>query len=566
MSDNRSVSISIKATKDSGEADALYDAAWSLLAATVRKNAKHASAKEILEEYLDEAEDDGREFTSEKEIELSFRSPAGACDVQMEIAAHWFELAIALAAKELAAVCREHGYTMKPPRETARAIATSERKVPFVPNGDVIVGIKRGAKPKVLVDAQEALPIDEADLSVAARKLARTAATSGKCACAFCANVRAGKAAVAKLKTESKKKEAPAPAKPTELQHFTSLQKALRAPDRCGSLDLTGKIDMGVLPKDIGKLRRMTTLNVAENRLAKLPAALFTLTALESLNLSGNSFGELPAEIGNLVALKTLHLARTDITKLPDTLFDLPALEELTLSESCVKKIPPALLRLKRLRRLGLRHPHQLAAPLPNLGELGELESLDLARADNVARALDAIDFSSLKNLVELDLWWVDLPSFPASLRDLPRLQKLCIDQTGLSELPKTFATLSGLTELRAAKTKFTSWPAVLNDLPKLESVDFKFSRLANIDALRSLPALESLSLEGTRLTHLPTRAPDLRSLTTLVLNDAPITKLPDWLAELPSLKLLRVGRTELPKSEIAALKRKRDSLEVREF
>jgi internalin A len=229
-----------------------------------------------------------------------------------------------------------------------------------------------------------------------------------------------------------------------------------------------------------------------------------------------------------------------------------------------VEKIRPAILRLKHLRRFELRNPWKLSAPLPNLGELGELESLDLARVDG--SALEAIDFSSLKKLVELDLWWVDFPSLPASLRDLPRLRTLSIQQTKLTALPKTFATLTALTELKASKTRFTSWPAVLNDLPNLKTIDLNMSKVANLDALRSLPALESLSLEDTPLTHLPARAPHLPSLTTLVLNETQITKLPDWLAELPSLKLLRVGRTELPKSEIAALKRKRASLEVREF
>jgi Leucine-rich repeat (LRR) protein len=558
--DNRSISISIKATKEAGDADALYTDAWSLLVSTVRKNAKHASAKEILDEYLEEAEDDGREFSDEKHLELSFQSPASACDVQMEVAAHWFELAIALAAKELAAVCREHGYTMKPPPETARALATAVRKVPFVPNGDEIVGIERKAKPKVLVDAREALPIDEADLGAAARKLARAAATSGKCACAFCVNVRAGKAVVAKPKKIVKRTAAPeAPADPTKLGHFTNLKKALAAPDRCGSLDLKGKID--VLPNDIGKLRRMTSLSVAENSLSKLPPSLFTLTALESLNLSGNSFQTLPAEIGKLVALKTLLLDRTSIRSLPDALFDLPALVELSLHQSSLTEVPRALFRLKQLRKLSLRHLHRLASRLPNLGELTELESLDLARLDGDQGALDAVDFSSMKKLVELDLWWVC--SMPTSLRDMPSLRTLCIAQNRLADLPESFATLTALSELKAAKNRFSSWPAVLNDMPQLKSIDFQHCSLVDLDALRSLPALETLSLADTPLTRLPKRAPHLPALATLVLNDTQITELPSWLATLPALKLLRVARTELPDSELKALKRKRPDLEV---
>jgi hypothetical protein len=43
--DSDGVSITIKAGKQAGDPSDLYDAAWDLIAATIKKNTKHASAK-----------------------------------------------------------------------------------------------------------------------------------------------------------------------------------------------------------------------------------------------------------------------------------------------------------------------------------------------------------------------------------------------------------------------------------------------------------------------------------------------------------------------------------------
>lgn len=464
MSD-RWVSLSIKATKQPGDAGVLYEASWALLAATIQKNAKHASAKEILGDYLDETLDDGKDLADAKHLEYACLSPAGACDVQAAVAEHWFELAIALAEKELAALCREHGYEMKPLRASARELATAERKVPFVPNGDAIVGIQRKAKPLVLVDAGEELPIDDADLTPAARKLARDVAKTGRCACAFCEKIRTKKAVVAKPSKAAK----PAPSANVALEGFDDFAKALRNPQRCG----------------------------------------------------------------------WFKLADTQLTRLPAGIRELIALQALSLDEAKITEVPAAILRLTKLRRLSLSSLSKLAVPLPNLGELTELQSLALRRI-RLDGGIDAIDFSRLKKLEELDLGVVKMTAFPATLRGLPNLKKLNIDSAKLADLPRTFATLTGLTELQATNSAFTAWPRALNDLPRLKTIDFENSQLTKIDALRSLPALEWLSLSGTQLT-----------------------KLPGSIADLPKLKTLHLSDTQIAQSEIDALKRKRPNLQV---
>ena len=158
---------------DPGDIDALYDEAWTLITQTIRKNTKHKSARTILSDYLDDTREDGG--GGNRQLEFVFLSPSSACDVQMAVTAHWFTLAVALATKELQALCRKHGYRMKAPKKTALAIAKEERKMPFVPHGEEIVGVV-GAQ--ILADGGGEQTFEEAELSRATAALATKAAKS----------------------------------------------------------------------------------------------------------------------------------------------------------------------------------------------------------------------------------------------------------------------------------------------------------------------------------------------------------------------------------------------------
>ena len=69
---------------------------------------------------------------------------------------------------------------------------------------------------------------------------------------------------------------------------------------------------------EIGHLRRVRSLHLERNRLAKLPLQFGDhFPSLVVLNLSDNCLVSLPASLGNLKSLKTLLLARNKLVEFP---------------------------------------------------------------------------------------------------------------------------------------------------------------------------------------------------------------------------------------------------------
>ena len=85
-----------------------------------------------------------------------------------------------------------------------------------------------------------------------------------------------------------------------------------------GGLDLTGW-RIRVIPPEIGRADTSTLL-LARNEIAALPAELFSMTQLQHLDLSDNYITELPREIGALTNLGTLDLRRNRLINLPNEL------------------------------------------------------------------------------------------------------------------------------------------------------------------------------------------------------------------------------------------------------
>jgi internalin A len=63
------------------------------------------------------------------------------------------------------------------------------------------------------------------------------------------------------------------------------------------------------VPKELGHLARLETLDLSHNQLTQVPKELGQLSHLEQLDVSGNQLGSLPKELGRLSQLHTLDLS-----------------------------------------------------------------------------------------------------------------------------------------------------------------------------------------------------------------------------------------------------------------
>ena len=72
-------------------------------------------------------------------------------------------------------------------------------------------------------------------------------------------------------------------------------------------LSLSG-LNLSVLPDELWKITRLTSLHLERNQLKSLPPEIGQLTQLTSLNLAGSQLQSLPPEIGQLTQLGTVKL------------------------------------------------------------------------------------------------------------------------------------------------------------------------------------------------------------------------------------------------------------------
>ena len=83
---------------------------------------------------------------------------------------------------------------------------------------------------------------------------------------------------------------------------------------------------MRVLPACVGRMTSLVLLDLAFNKLSRLPDELGKLVALRELYLDHNSLEELPETMGSLLCLELLHIQQNRLTCVPESLCDLPKL------------------------------------------------------------------------------------------------------------------------------------------------------------------------------------------------------------------------------------------------
>ncbi|KAG0541988.1 hypothetical protein BDA96_02G063800 [Sorghum bicolor] len=144
------------------------------------------------------------------------------------------------------------------------------------------------------------------------------------------------------------------------------------------TLDVSYNNELSGIPRYIGELQQLTDLYVCRNsRITELPKEIGKLQHLETLDVSQTGITELPKEIGNLQHLKTLDLSYTGITELPSEIGNLQHLQALYLNDvKTITKLPRDIGRLQHLERLHLRNTNVRKIPR-EIGGLKKLKDLD---------------------------------------------------------------------------------------------------------------------------------------------------------------------------------------------
>jgi len=245
--------------------------------------------------------------------------------------------------------------------------------------------------------------------------------------------------------------------------------------------------------------------------LTDLPKSLGKLSQLQSLNLSNNQLKALPEWLGQLTQLHSLDLSRNQLQVLPQSLRLLTQLRSLELGGNNLDPLPELLGKLTQLRTLDVSH-NQLASLPESLDQLTQLQALEL-------------DGNHLTSL-------------PRSLTKLTWLRSLGLGDNGLSALPESLGQLTALEILYLQGNQLTELPESMSQLVHLQSLYLANNKLIILaGSVGQLTTLRTLDLEGNRLRTLPESLGQLTKLRKLDLGSNQLSALPGSLAKLTALE-----------------------------
>jgi Leucine-rich repeat (LRR) protein len=141
------------------------------------------------------------------------------------------------------------------------------------------------------------------------------------------------------------------------LVHLSAARNKLKAlPPDIGRLGWLRRLDLSknklsFLPTQITGCSFIRRLNLSENNLSVLPPSIGRLHRLEQFSLARNRLEDLP---GLPPALLVLDLAHNRLERIPPSLLALPALREVDLGYNRLSRLPPEFSKLEELRQLRL--------------------------------------------------------------------------------------------------------------------------------------------------------------------------------------------------------------------
>lgn len=171
----------------------------------------------------------------------------------------------------------------------------------------------------------------------------------------------------------------------------------------------------------------------------------------------------------------------------------------------------------------------------------------DPQRATTLEEAMVAPD-----EILELDLFYRRLPSFPRDILKLKNLKILTLRTCRIGALPEEIGKLSKLSSLDAGESSLTNLTPAVGCLSNLTRLWLNDNRLTSLPAeLGQLSKLAYLNLDRNRITALPDSLGRLSNLTWLRLNQNRLTALPEDLSGLAqNLKILYLMGNPIPDAE----------------
>ena len=175
------------------------------------------------------------------------------------------------------------------------------------------------------------------------------------------------------------------------------------------------------LPNNMGRLH-CESINLAKNKLTKLPQSFSRLKQVKSLIFYENEFEEIPKVLTGFKNLKHLDFYKNRLTKIPDFVGDMVNLQQLFLSFNQIEEIPDTLRNLKRLKYFYIHHNELHFLP-EWITEMDSIERFGVG----FNHLLDLPDLSNMKSLKDFDCEHNLLERFPWELVEKPDMEMIIL-------------------------------------------------------------------------------------------------------------------------------------------
>jgi adenylate cyclase len=274
------------------------------------------------------------------------------------------------------------------------------------------------------------------------------------------------------------------------------------------------------LPTSLSRAKRLTILDVSNNRLEQLEhAELERLEGLISLKLANNRLRSLPAYFGGFRSMRTLNISSNFLESFPSFLCDLESLVDIDMSFNGIARLPDEIGKLRSLERFVITN-NRLAGSLPDT-------------------------FANLVNLREVDIRYNTLTSIDI-IAQLPKVEQISADHNSVSICESEFTKIRVLRLNSNPVTRFE----ILNFLPTLTTLILSNAKLAHIPdaAFDRIPNLVKLVLDQNHFVSLPSHIGKLRKLEHFSISRNALNSLPAEIGCLTELRFLDVRQNNLKK------------------
>lgn len=123
----------------------------------------------------------------------------------------------------------------------------------------------------------------------------------------------------------------------------TELPAEIGSLTRLKTLDCRKAFELSTVPREIGCLSSLTSLDLSFTCIECLPDEICRLSDLTYFSAAVTGIRNLPSDIGDLTSLRVLDVHLTRLTSLPDRICDIPSLEEVNVSYCPISKTPECL-------------------------------------------------------------------------------------------------------------------------------------------------------------------------------------------------------------------------------